>query len=181
MAENSPFGKALIAGTSTFLSLAVLAKLVFPTSCRDGWASLSIGRTGACSHHGGVSRIGDFLVFLAIFAAFYIGRSTYRRFSAQSDRKQTDVAPERGSTEVLSKPSSATPHVGNSANYLAPSRTLGSAEQSEQPTQRATGVNASKRVALHHCTSCGSRKEFVNRGSQRNPRRVYMCPKRCRA
>jgi hypothetical protein len=26
-----------------------------PARCRDGWASPSIGRQGACSHHGGVS------------------------------------------------------------------------------------------------------------------------------
>jgi hypothetical protein len=27
---------------------------LFPLTCRDGWGSPSIGRRGACSHHGGV-------------------------------------------------------------------------------------------------------------------------------
>jgi hypothetical protein len=29
-----------------------------PLRCRDGWQSMSIGRQGACSHHGGLVGIG---------------------------------------------------------------------------------------------------------------------------
>lgn len=39
-----------------------------PATCRDGWASPSIGRSGACSWHGGVKRGGG-LRFLAMVAS----------------------------------------------------------------------------------------------------------------
>jgi hypothetical protein len=53
-------------GLLTFLILLkLMTPLVHPTVCRDGWASGSIGRRGACSHHGGVgtnwSLLGVFL------------------------------------------------------------------------------------------------------------------------
>lgn len=34
--------------------------LLGPTTCNDGWHSVSIGSRGACSHHGGVDRSHGF-------------------------------------------------------------------------------------------------------------------------
>lgn len=42
-----------------------IGQLLGPTTCRDGWPSPSIGHQGACSHHGGVSHSGDFLIWVA--------------------------------------------------------------------------------------------------------------------
>jgi hypothetical protein len=50
-----------IAGLATGMAMAV----ALPAHCRDGWASGSIGRPGACSWHGGVSHAGDFLALIA--------------------------------------------------------------------------------------------------------------------
>jgi hypothetical protein len=46
---------------------AFLSGFIPEAHCRDGWESSSIGIQGACSHHGGVKRYGDwkFLAFLA--------------------------------------------------------------------------------------------------------------------
>ena len=55
-----------IAGILIFAGASAgIGKLLGPTTCRDGWASPSIGERGACSHHGGVSHSRDFLVLLA--------------------------------------------------------------------------------------------------------------------
>lgn len=45
-----------------------------PTACYDGWSSPSIGRQGACSHHGGVREGGDttpgYLLWIPFAAGF---------------------------------------------------------------------------------------------------------------
>src|SRR3974377_297443 len=52
-----------------FLILQNLLTILFdetlgPVKCRDGYASSSIGRSGACSSHGGVDRSRDALIAL---------------------------------------------------------------------------------------------------------------------
>lgn len=39
-------------------------KLVFGSGCNDGWSSLSIGRMGACSHHGGINNTPGLIAFI---------------------------------------------------------------------------------------------------------------------
>jgi hypothetical protein len=73
-----------IVGFAAFIAAAMgIGHLLGPTTCRDGWESPSIGQRGACSHHGGVDRSGDFLVWVAgalgvgagfIFYASRVGR-----------------------------------------------------------------------------------------------------------
>lgn len=41
-----------------------LGSLVPETTCSDGWRSPSIGRMGACSHHGGVKSYGFLYIFI---------------------------------------------------------------------------------------------------------------------
>lgn len=46
------------------------------TTCRDGWHSPSIGRAGACSHHGGVDRswgLRTWLLILGLPAGWWVG------------------------------------------------------------------------------------------------------------
>jgi len=49
---NKPSIAGICAGIAVFIFLAFLMPR---TSCSDGWHSFSIGRQGACSHHGGVN------------------------------------------------------------------------------------------------------------------------------
>ncbi|RWM79504.1 MAG: hypothetical protein EOR81_10870 [Mesorhizobium sp.] len=43
-------------GALTFIAtMIVVGMFMGPTTCNSGWASGSIGRRGACSHHGGVN------------------------------------------------------------------------------------------------------------------------------
>lgn len=53
-----------------FVGLAAISIYIFgKTSCADGWQSSSIGRSGACSHHGGVySNIGLLILISALVA-----------------------------------------------------------------------------------------------------------------
>lgn len=47
----------IVVGFVVFFLLSFIGnQLVGPTRCSDGWASPSIGKQGACSHHGGVNR-----------------------------------------------------------------------------------------------------------------------------
>lgn len=59
-----------------FVFITVLLLLLFiagPARCSDGWASGSIGRSGACSHHGGVNGFfrGLAFFFSLITAAYF--------------------------------------------------------------------------------------------------------------
>jgi hypothetical protein len=45
-----------------------------PRTCEDGWHSMSIGRQGACSHHGGVDHTpGSMRFFISLLAGFAAG------------------------------------------------------------------------------------------------------------
>lgn len=49
--------------------------LIETGGCNDGWASSSIGRMGACSHHGGVNHNGSLILLCALVCAgvaFYL-------------------------------------------------------------------------------------------------------------
>lgn len=59
-----PIAAGIITAIATWILIAVL---IGPAMCRDGWRSPSIGRQGACSHHGGVSRNGP-IGLLAVVA-----------------------------------------------------------------------------------------------------------------
>jgi hypothetical protein len=48
---RSPGGSATLVGIATAILIIAFSG---PVTCRDGWQSPSIGRRGACSHHGGV-------------------------------------------------------------------------------------------------------------------------------
>ena len=62
--------KRPVAGAIAIASFFVLQSLltilfdevIGPVKCRDGYASSSIGRSGACSSHGGVDRSRDALI-----------------------------------------------------------------------------------------------------------------------
>ncbi|RSV14652.1 hypothetical protein CA235_11275 [Sphingomonas sp. ABOLF] len=63
-----------IAGVGSWVAMvAAVSYFSGPTTCRDGWASSSIGSRGACSHHGGVDRSGDAWAKLLIAPAAIIG------------------------------------------------------------------------------------------------------------
>lgn len=70
-----------------------------PARCRDGWPSPSIGRQGACSHHGGVSSSPLlFELFLSIFAGWAAGalrnRPLERRRFAEQKAEQERIEAE---------------------------------------------------------------------------------------
>src|SRR6516162_7747252 len=68
-------------------------EMLGPVKCRDGYASSAIGRSGACSSHGGVDRSRDTLIALLSVAgagAIFIWR-TYRPGTATCYRLR-DVA-----------------------------------------------------------------------------------------
>ncbi|MCX6763831.1 MAG: hypothetical protein NTZ97_03830 [Candidatus Moranbacteria bacterium] len=59
-----------------FTTIFVGNDIAGPIRCKDGWHSLSIGRQGACSHHGGVDTgPRDFVLFLSF--VFSIGSDIY--------------------------------------------------------------------------------------------------------
>lgn len=46
-----------------FVLYFIVGFLISDLQCADGWASPSIGRQGACSHHGGVDSIAPIPMF----------------------------------------------------------------------------------------------------------------------
>jgi len=84
---------------SWLVGLGVLTGLGFcigvltgPATCRDGWASPSIGMQGACSHHGGVRRgPAGFLFIVALGLAGYAGVQFHgSAVGKRLDRKRRD-------------------------------------------------------------------------------------------
>lgn len=59
---RSPLGAGILAFVAAMI---VISMFMGPTVCSSGWASSSIGRQGACSHHGGVNRLPAMLRFAA--------------------------------------------------------------------------------------------------------------------
>lgn len=60
-----------ITGIACFV--AMFAFLPTGGGCRDGWNSPSIGRRGACSHHGGVDRSGNVFIFIYAVVSTFVG------------------------------------------------------------------------------------------------------------
>lgn len=48
--------RVLIGLVVFIVTYVAIGSIQGPTVCRDGWRSPSIGRSGACSHHGGIDR-----------------------------------------------------------------------------------------------------------------------------
>jgi len=76
------------AGFVMFMAVSfLLSAAVPPAECNDGWNSPSIGRQGACSHHGGVNHHTEkYLLAIAIgalsgFAVYALGAFVDRRIN----------------------------------------------------------------------------------------------------
>ena len=72
MARSAAIAGWLV-GAGTFVLLFALIGPIGGAVCSDGWASPSIGRQGACSHHGGVSQSGGIAATAIFFASIYVG------------------------------------------------------------------------------------------------------------
>ncbi|WP_368678890.1 hypothetical protein [Acinetobacter lactucae] len=56
----------------TFVIVFIIARILLGSSCSDGFASLSIGSRGACSHHGGVSSVEGIIAIIIGAIASYL-------------------------------------------------------------------------------------------------------------
>ncbi|MDH2493357.1 hypothetical protein RFK95_17775 [Acinetobacter pittii] len=56
----------------TFIIVFIIARILLGSSCSDGFASLSIGSRGACSHHGGVSSVEGIVAIIIAAVASYL-------------------------------------------------------------------------------------------------------------
>lgn len=97
-------------GIGVFIGSMILLSILFGAAvCSDGWASPSIGRRGACSHHGGVDKTaGVIKLFLSIAA-------TWWAVFAYSAGREKWLAKRRETSEAT-KPATAekpaiTPHI----------------------------------------------------------------------
>lgn len=82
--RGTKFGGLLpfVVGVAVFIGVA----LVLPGSgCADGWSSPSIGRPGACSHHGGVT---SGWAFLGVPLGLLAGMLTARLMEDQAARRR---------------------------------------------------------------------------------------------
>lgn len=66
----------VVGGAAWFLTLIMLAPLNGAPRCRDGWASPSIGKSGACSWHGGVKRGGSWIWIASLGVGVASGYAT---------------------------------------------------------------------------------------------------------
>ena len=79
--------KAGLIGLIVCLSVFIFSLCLKPeATCKDGWKSPSIGRPGACSHHGGVDYKTEY-PFIGLIIGIYLGRKAYL-FSIRLKRKK---------------------------------------------------------------------------------------------
>ena len=84
--------KAEIIGCLVGLSVFVFLICIKPEStCNDGWKSTSIGRQGACSHHGGVDYNGEYPL-IGIIAGIFLGRKAYSFFNKEEQQIGNNVS-----------------------------------------------------------------------------------------
>jgi hypothetical protein len=80
-----PSRHPVLVGVLVFMVLWVASSRVVPhTVCRDDWPSASIGRRGACSHHGGVGT--NWLALLATLASAGCGVAVSRWLSSRTEK-----------------------------------------------------------------------------------------------
>jgi len=82
--------KAWLAAIAVFLVSCNGLRMVVHTTCGDGWHSPSIGRRGACSHHGGVDRIAGNLVLFGSGAAAWLAWSYIENREERRRQKERD-------------------------------------------------------------------------------------------
>ena len=74
--------------------------LIGPVKCSDGWDSPSIGKQGACSHHGGVNRLPQTIVlFLSVGFGFYTSSRCKDKAEKTLTTKRIEIINERNRTE----------------------------------------------------------------------------------
>lgn len=93
-----------LVGFITFFLLSFAGNaIVGDTVCNDGWASPSIGKQGACSHHGGVNKLPGYLVMIvSVFGGFMAG-SYYSGIQSRShhpSRVDGTFRPEENETQT---------------------------------------------------------------------------------
>ncbi len=82
---------SMLLGFGTFVGLAWLTgSLLGPVTCRDGWASPSIGSRGAYSWHGGVDRSRDMLLWLYAAASGGLGYWIHNSLDPAPPRARPD-------------------------------------------------------------------------------------------
>lgn len=70
------------------IALIVVLPLQGAATCEDGSSSSSIGRSGACSHHGGVDRPFPWPFLFAVGTGIWVGtKISSRRGQAKNDAK----------------------------------------------------------------------------------------------
>ena len=147
-------------GLAAFIGLSVLAgQLLGPVKCRDGWASSSIGRQGACSHHGGVDRSRGGLSIIFMVAGGFAGFMFYG--SAIGER--------------LDKPRPRPPLPPRSTPPASP---LVSSEpvKREPPTPRPPKPITPPRPGAKACPKCGSAMKLrTARRGRRVGHRFWGC------
>ena len=85
-----------LAAFAVFVALRVLGSpLIGATTCRDGWASMSIGSRGACSWHGGVGTNWSAVLVTLLAAAGAI--AVFNVLASRNDKEaaQTRAALDR--------------------------------------------------------------------------------------
>ena len=96
----------VIVGIAVFFILNVAGNgLIGPTRCSDGWASPSIGKQGACSHHGGVNRAPQSAVFMVsilggVIAAIFVGNNSDNRSDQNKRHPDRSHPSSRGTREI---------------------------------------------------------------------------------
>lgn len=81
-----------VMGIFFFALIRIALGLIFDLSpeCHDGWHSLSIGKQGACSHHGGVDRSAGFVAFfISIVCSIIITRIFINWISSKRNTKES--------------------------------------------------------------------------------------------
>ncbi len=112
--------KAKIIGWLFGLSVFIFSICIKPeATCNDGWKSPSIGRQGACSHHGGVDYNSEYpLIGLIVgfFLYFLLNVKEEKKFISQSESKlklnvETAINTGRKITFLYKKPKDKTYHL----------------------------------------------------------------------
>lgn len=104
---SRPWLLGAVATLVTFLALNIVFNL--DPTCWDGWVSSSIGKQGACSHHGGVNKTAGTLAWLvSIIFGLVLGLRQAKKKTSKSYPKQeiaTEDSPKNNLNHTVLSPS----------------------------------------------------------------------------
>jgi hypothetical protein len=110
-----------VIGILIFFIATIILRVLLGGGCVDGWQSPSIGRSGACSHHGGVNNGGPMVPLVSGVVAYVVGR-TLNKYLARPTHQDQHLSRAQSLTSQVRPHEPALPVLSHKTRLRSPPR-----------------------------------------------------------